>query len=483
MEKLYLDNSKELQQDFGPAAHEGPVRRRTTARHTGFSSRDNNVRKIEGNLVANLFSHSEAITGIAVSPDHLYFVTASDDKTVKVWDTARLERNVTSKPRHTYGQHHARVKSVCTIEGVHCFASAADDGSLHVVRVQVSQSSTPLPKYNKLQVIREHRLDHAGEYITCMAHYNTGACSPSFFRSEPHPGFQESASNLIYATTHSTLAVLDLRTMRILQTMDNPRHHGPITAMCIDKKKAWIVVGTSTGVLTLWDKRFGILLKSWQAGRTDIGTRTGRIHQLVVHPTKGRGKWIMVSVETSRKGSQRNGASATIIEVWDIEKTVLVESFVSRVGSSSDLAVEEENNTPQNDFTLGVEVSTASPAEVIAALVRARQGTNEAERRALLRNPLFVNDEMVPPPAPDVRAMAVGVDFGGFATSHRSEFGEFVMEGASQRSSNNSKGFVVTGSEDRRLRLWDLGKAERTTILSGLDTDHEKPSYRYVNSL
>ncbi|KAF6748025.1 other/VPS15 protein kinase [Ephemerocybe angulata] len=447
LERLYLDNSKELQHDFGPAVHEGPVRRRNATRH-GFTARDSSGRKIEANLVANLFSHTDAINSIAVSPDHLFFVTASDDSTVKIWDTARLERNVTTKPRHTYGQHHARVKCVCTIESVHCFASAADDGSLHVVRVQVSQSG-PLPKYNKLQVVREHRLDHVGEYITCMTHYNT-----------------ETASNLIYATTHSAITILDLRTMRVLQTMENPRQYGPITAMCVDKKKAWIVVGSSTGVLTLWDKRFGILLKSWQAGQAS-GGRTGRIHQCAVHPTKGRGKWIMVAVEASRKGATRT--SATIIEVWDIEKTEIVESFVVRVGSESD-PVPEPQTAPETEVNV-------SPAEAIAALVRSRQGTTEAERRASLRNPF--NEEMVPPPAPDVRAMVVGVDFGGFSTSHRSEFGDFVMEGTSSRSS--SKGFVITGSEDRRLRLWDLGKSERTTILSGLDSDHDKPTYSSVS--
>ena len=173
MEELCLDNNRELQQDFGPKVHEGPVRRRNVVRHS-FVPRDNTTRRLEATLIANLTSHSDAITGLAVSPDHMFFVSSSDDKTVKVWDTARLERNVTSKPRYTYGQHHAKVKCVCMLEGVHCFASAADDGSLHVVRVHVTQGGT-LPKYNKLQVIREHRVDHVGEYITCMAHYNTGA--------------------------------------------------------------------------------------------------------------------------------------------------------------------------------------------------------------------------------------------------------------------------------------------------------------------
>ena len=171
LEGLYLDNNRELQLDFGPRVHEGPIRRRNIGRQN--FSRDAAHRKVEANLIANITSHSDAVTGFAVSPDHMFFVSASDDKTVKVWDTARLERNVTSKPRHTYGQHHAKVKCVCILEGVHCFASAADDGSLHVVRVHIAQSTT-LPKYNKLQVIREHRVDNVGEYITCMTHYNTG---------------------------------------------------------------------------------------------------------------------------------------------------------------------------------------------------------------------------------------------------------------------------------------------------------------------
>jgi len=133
------------------------------------------ARRPEAALIANLSSHSGPVNAIVVAPDHSFFVTCSDDKTVKVWDTARLERNVTSKPRQTYSQHHARVTSVCMLEATHCFASAGEDGSLHVVRVHVSLAGS-LPKYSKLEVVREHRVDLVGEYITCLSHYNTGDC-------------------------------------------------------------------------------------------------------------------------------------------------------------------------------------------------------------------------------------------------------------------------------------------------------------------
>lgn len=173
LENVYQDNNRELQYDFGPRVHEGPIRRRNTARQS-FIARDNSHRRIEATLVAHLHSHTDCITGFAVAPDHAFFVSASDDGSVKIWDTARLERSVTSKARHTYTQHHARVKSVCIIEGVYCFASAAEDGSVHVVRVHVNPSGS-LPKYGKLSVVREHRVESPGEYVTCMSHFNTGA--------------------------------------------------------------------------------------------------------------------------------------------------------------------------------------------------------------------------------------------------------------------------------------------------------------------
>ncbi|KAJ7057004.1 hypothetical protein C8F01DRAFT_1153032 [Mycena amicta] len=434
LENLYLDNNRELQNDFGPKVHEGPVRRR--------------AKQTEATLVAHLTSHSDAITGLAVSPDHMFFVSASDDKTVKVWDTVRLERNVTTKPRHTYGQHHAKVKCVCMLE------AAADDGSLHVVRVHVTQTGS-LPKYNKLQVIRGHQVEHfaEGEYITCMTHYNT-----------------ESGSHLVYATTHSNITILDLRTMHVVQTMENPRHHGPITCLCIDRKRSWIVVGTSTGVLTLWDRRFGLLLKSWHVGVASTG-RFVRIHQCVVHPSKGRGKWVMVTVEGS--GSKPTDRTFTnLVEVWDIEKALLVETFVARQSAEA-----EAEPLPEPQELTGVDADM-SPAAAIAALVHSRQSTVPAE--AGKRSSQGTSqDELLPPPSPDIRALVVGADFGGHIGVHRSDLADLA---SGPETGHGRRGFMVSGSEDRKLRLWDLSKLERTAVLSGLESEAERPIYSSSSS-
>ena len=169
---MYLDKAREAQADFGPRVHDGPIRRRNFNRQT-FPSGEPKRTNIYATLISHLNAHSESVNALAVSPDHLFFISCSDDKTVKIWDTARLERNVTSKPRHIYGQHRARVKAICFLDGYHAFASAADDGSLHVVRVHINQSGS-LPKYSKLQPVREHHLKRPGEYIQCMLHYTSG---------------------------------------------------------------------------------------------------------------------------------------------------------------------------------------------------------------------------------------------------------------------------------------------------------------------
>ncbi|KAI1788273.1 hypothetical protein LXA43DRAFT_1025990 [Ganoderma leucocontextum] len=423
LEHLYLDNNRALQNDFGPRVHEGPVRRRNAARHS-FMPRDATARRLEASLIAHFNSHADVVTGIAVSPDHMFFVSSSDDKTVKAWDTARLERNVTSKPRHTYNQHHARVKCVCMLKVVHCFASAADDGSLHVVRVH-------------LHTVREHRVDTPGEYIASMTHYGT-----------------DTSSNLIYATTHSVIVIMDLGTMRALQRMENPRHHGPITCLCPDRKRTWLICGTSTGVLSLWDIRFGIVIKSWKC---------------VVHPTKGKGKWVVVAVETHKASS--DNPSHGLLAVWDIENTTLVESFTSRTVVSPSDTVEEPKE-------VGVDEAEMSPAAAIAALVRARQEGN-SEDTSIHGRPGFVGgdaprQELLLSPFSDVRAIVTGTEFGGHTVMHRSHMAE--SDGKTAIRSSAGRGFIVTGSEDCKLRFWDLGRLERSTILSGTECETDRPA-------
>src|SRR3954452_16136940 len=151
--------------------------------------------------------------------------------------------------------------------------------------------------------------------------------------------------------------------MRLIQSMENPHHYGPISCMCLDRKRSWLVVGTYTGVLSLWDRRFGLLLKSWKCAAAS--KRAARIHQCVVHPSKGRGKWIIVAVENSDRTMSRS--LTTLVEVWDVETGTLVETFAT--GTSFDVVEEAQEIT-------GIDAET-SPAAAIAAFVHSRQAADD----------------------------------------------------------------------------------------------------------
>ncbi|KAH8119146.1 hypothetical protein DFH11DRAFT_1838620 [Phellopilus nigrolimitatus] len=446
LEHVYTDMNREAQNDFGPRVHEGPVRRRNTTRQN-FSLRDSKRRNVEATLIAHLNSHTEAVNGVSVSPDHIFFVSCSDDKTVKVWDTARLERNVTSKPRHTYGQHHARVKCVCILEGYHAFASAADDGSLHVVRVHINQTGS-LPKYSKLQLVREHRINRPGEFIQHMMHYNSDA-----------------VSNLVYATNHSSIVVLDLRTMRVLLSMDNPRHLGPIVSFCVDRKRTWLVSATFSGNLSLWDLRFGLLLRTWNVGETSSN------HCVRLR----RGRWIMVALDGA--SLLQDETRTVLIEVWDVEKVALVERFISRDSSAMTTSVPDTVTTKPDAWT----PAEPSPAAAISALVRARQ--QGLLSPAAPPSPPADIGEALTRASPAVSAMTAGVDFAGHASVPRS-FVDLSLDvdrpGAGVSSNSGKGGFLVVGSEDCSIKLLDLETYERSAVLVDRDDERERAVFSTI---
>ncbi|ELU36605.1 other/VPS15 protein kinase [Rhizoctonia solani AG-1 IA] len=443
LEQMQMDTIREGIQDFGPKVSSVPIRRRNVPRGTQ-ASRENGSRRADALLISHMNAHDSRVNGIAVSPDHVFFISCSEDRTVKVWDTARLERNVTTKPRHVYTQHHAPVTCVCIIEGTHCFASAGGDGSLHVVRVHVSASSS-LPKYGKLQSVREHRCDQFGEYVTWMAYFNVA---------------------LLYTTNLSSIVALDLRTMRVLRVLESPRHFGPITCACLDKRQSWLVTGTTSGVLTLWDLRFGLLLRSWTTSNAADGSR-----RVAVETT---------NTNAPRTASERLKGTVTL-EVWDIEKATLEETF--SIADTHDTS--GQNSQPPEPCTSTKEGRSASTdaASAIAELIRSRRTREKAQERTKEEPDSLPADIVVDPDAPvhawmrpDVRALLALPDNNSLAQASLGSRKELESSATTIKDKTRG-GMLLIGTEARRIHLWDLSKLEKSVVLSGLDAEQGPPFY------
>jgi len=297
LDAMYVDNYPNDVAEFGPMIV--PSSRRKTAHKATGQAAEKNWRP-EGVLVATFSEHTGPIHHIVVAPDHLFFLTGGDDGSVKVWDTGRLERNIAHRSRQTH--KHAtgtKITALCFVEHTHSFVSCASDGSVNVVRVD-SANSTGSVRYNKLRLLREYNLPK-DEMAVWAEHFKI-----------------ETNSTLLIATNKSRLLAIDLRTMEILYTLNNPVQHGTPTCFVVDKKRQWLLLGTSHGILDLWDLRFRVRLKAWGIPGTSC------IHKMSIHPTKGRGRWVCVA----------GGSAPGEVTVWDVEKTQCREVY--RAGGSKD---------------------------------------------------------------------------------------------------------------------------------------------------
>lgn len=197
-----------------------------------------------GALVACLTEHTAAITSLSVALDQMFFVSGSDDGTVKVWDTSRLEKNVNSRSRLTYATHQSPITSVLVLSGTHCVISASKNGSLHVWGVGV-QTGGSLPRYMRPHILGKHTLSE-NEYVRCLAQWTSGV--------DPV---------VVLGTSRGRIILWDVRHMNPLLTMSHPAEHGPVETLVLDPQRNWICTGTSCGVIGLWDVRFELCIRAW----------------------------------------------------------------------------------------------------------------------------------------------------------------------------------------------------------------------------
>ncbi|KAI3618380.1 hypothetical protein CBS9595_002743 [Malassezia furfur] len=251
-----------------------------------------------GTLIAHLGEHAAPVSALAVSSDQRFFVSGAHDGCVKVWDTARLEKNVVSRSRVTYAAHAAPITALLVLAHTHCVVSAARDGTLHAYAVVVSPGAS-LPRYGRPHVLGRRTL-RDGEYVVCMAQLGSGA-----------------APSLVLGTSHGRVVLWDVRCMEPLHAMTAPAAHGAVTCVTVDPARHWACTGSAHGALTLWDLRFGVPLRSWAVGDPEAPAAHA-VHALAVHPSRAR--CVLVSY---------GGRDAPLLDVFDLEANRVLATYAS----------------------------------------------------------------------------------------------------------------------------------------------------------
>ncbi|KAI8641016.1 hypothetical protein BD408DRAFT_389715 [Parasitella parasitica] len=266
--------------------------------------------KPEGNLVAHYTEHTAAINQLDISFDRLLFASCSDDGSVRIWDCSRLERNVTNRSRASYTQQGGRIKCLTFIQDTHSIAAASDNGSIHVFRANIQNASIPL-KFGKCIPLREYQL--VDEHAVILKHFTSNASNT----------MKGAKSILMFATNKCCIYALDLLTMEIVWKLQNSTSHGVITSMVTGPKHTWLLVGTMRGILTLYDLRFQIPLKSW------------------LHPSKSRISALVLTADSRDHDRHlvRIASGRNEVSTWDIEHLTCLEVFAVKSGDEKTTGV------------------------------------------------------------------------------------------------------------------------------------------------
>ncbi|KAJ0000653.1 hypothetical protein NQD34_012495 [Periophthalmus magnuspinnatus] len=213
----------------------------------------------KGLLVAHLHEHKAAVNRIRVSDEHSIFATASNDGTVKVWDSQKMEgKTTTTRSVLTYTRLGGHIKTLSFCQGSHYLAVASDNGSIQLLAIGANKP----PKSPKVQPFQTRTLDLAEEgCVVDLHHFNSGA-----------------QSVLAYATVNGSLVGWDLRQGNNAWTLKHDLRLGLITSFCVDMHQCWLCLGTSSGTMACWDMRFQLPISNHSH------PARARVRRLLMHP-------------------------------------------------------------------------------------------------------------------------------------------------------------------------------------------------------
>ena len=395
-----------------------------------------------GVLVAHLREHRRPVRALTTSQDGLFFVSGGDDGECKLWDCGRLERDVSFRSRLTYASQGGKVTALLAGAGhQHAVASASDDGSVHVWRVEYVERRKEGPAQNSNGPLQVERYTGAAE--TRQVHVNEGAVS-ALVKVSPNV--------LCFATARGGFHGWDLRappTQEAWRVRVPPRL-GLVTCAVAGgggmedgtttdaHDQRWVAFGTAAGVLGLTDVRFGVVASAWR------------------HP--GGAAAPVDAVDVARGGVGQTGHACPLVwaaagedevALWDVASGACVRALKvnRRRGESEDLMTNGDGSFGGHDISAlshggaaGKAPSPSHQSDWSDSGSTSGFSATAAYRIAELRD--------APPTSDGTRCIHT------------------LPNGA-----------ILTGGSDACVRLWTPGDASKSRVVCGPLAPHERPRY------
>lgn len=424
IEENYRESLQPISPDLGPLITKGgrPKQRRAVS-NSGSVNRSGPV----VTLISHIVVHSDSILGIVVSPDEAFLAIASRDGLVSVWDVSRFERNVTPRPRLSHQTIH-KLTAFCGIESTYCLAVAGENGGIQILRI-LSGSSAGFSKSSKIVPVQYWQATKDGGFITHLKHI-----------------YAADRSRLFFATSTGQLGALDMRTGDFERYMRNPAALGTVSTICINSEGSWMVVGTESGFVSLWDLRYQLLLRVWKIDQQIVSSS--------IRPQKGQESQILLGLRSA-------SASGTIMIALDL--------FTEEVVDKHNVMAEGDSANFRSLRLESMSIDGASDVtKSVGALVK-----DFKEHAGVSRDM-----DQIGNPSISVSAIArvVNNNLRRSSTQHDSLLNPVieVSEHESGTTENMPPSFVLTGGDDRVLRAWAYPNGDDSFIISGSGRETER---------
>lgn len=246
----------------------------------------------------------DPITKVTANSTSEIIVTGSRCGKLKIWDTAKLEASVTSNPGAS-ADLGLCITDIVFMPYRWVFAVTTVDGYIRLFRIHVSRGKNrKIIKILKLFPVRKTKVESG--YVTSLQFATTS-----------------SQVLCVAVTSECKIMAIDVIKMEKVFDFQNPLHYGIPKTFVTCKLCSWILVGTSEGVLCLWDTRFGLLLASYRVLLDGAENQRTEIHNLVT-----------VSTPINRKKSAGNtyfamtgGTEELDIIIWEMPSFVCRQYF------------------------------------------------------------------------------------------------------------------------------------------------------------
>ncbi|CAI4270584.1 AKH_1a_G0002960.mRNA.1.CDS.1 [Saccharomyces cerevisiae] len=259
--------------------------------------RSPNMGNLRGKLIATLMENEpNSITSSAVSPGETpYLITGSDQGVIKIWNLKEIIVGEVYSSSLTYDCS-STVTQITMIPNFDAFAVSSKDGQIIVLKVNHYQQESEV-KFLNCECIRKINLKNFGknEYAVRMRAF-----------------VNEEKSLLVALTNLSRVIIFDIRTLERLQIIENSPRHGAVSSICIDEECCVLILGTTRGIIDIWDIRFNVLIRSWS-----FGDHTPITH-VEVCQFYGKNSVIVVG-----------GSSKTFLTIWNFVKGHCQYAFIN----------------------------------------------------------------------------------------------------------------------------------------------------------